>query len=268
MRKDWEANMRRLALGKIRTGQVPQAIAGCLCIASVSLGGTEAMAQSLASSQDWSVTLDRRSLGDLPSSQAWREDRVALSTASGDRWTVRHANPVDTPLAFSRPDTRDREVAVEWRHDWTALHETSPSGLELSVSPHAGFDWNPRGSSPVAGATVRVGRGLDRLAPDGDEAFGQKARWYVFASGSKRAVGYNFTRQRDGGFANEGLSHDLGSSAMGDAAIGVAWRKGPIQSSVGLSYREVEIDGLRGYGGLKTDVGEGVLAFQLSIRPQ
>lgn len=256
--------MRRLALGKIYTRHGPHLVAASLCVVAVIAPAASALCQS----QDWTVSLDQRSLGSLPLGQTWREDSRAFTAASGDRWTVRQATPHDTPLAFSRPDTQEREVAVEWRHDWTALHETSESGLELSVSPHAGFDWDPRGSSPVAGATVRVGRGLDRLAPDGDETFGQKARWYVFASGSKRAVGYNFTRQRDGGLSNEGLSHDLGQSAMGDAAIGVAWRKGPLQSSVGIAYREVEIDGLRGYGGLKTDVGEGVLSFQLSIRPQ
>lgn len=256
--------MRRLALGKIRTRHEPQRVVAALCVVAIIAPAGAALCQS----QDWAVSLDQRSLSALPSGQTWREERHAFNTPTGDRWTVRQATVLDTPLAFSRPDTQERDVAVEWRHDWTALHETSPSGLELSVSPHAGFDWDPRGSSPVAGATVRIGRGLNRLAPDGDATFGQKARWYVFASGSKRAVGYNFTRQRDGGLTNEGLTQDLGQSAMGDAAIGVAWRKGPVQSSIGIAYREVEIDGLRGYGGLTTDVGEGVLSFQLSIRPQ
>lgn len=235
-----------------------------LCAAVILLPASHATSQS----QDWTVSLDRRALSGTPVDQAWRENAQTFTDPSGDRWTVRQTLPIDTPLALSRPDAHQADVSVAWRHDWTAIHETSASGLELSVSPHAGIDWNDRGSAAVAGATLRVGRGLDRIAPDGDEAFGQKARWYLFASGSKRAVGYNFTRQRDGALANEGLSHDLGQSAMGDAAIGVAWRKGPIQSSVGVVYREVEIDGLRGYDGRQTDVGEGVLAFQLSIRPQ
>lgn len=222
-------------------------------------------AQTLLS-PDWTVSLDHQPLA-AQSPFDTVTTRYAETQGSQARWTVRQRAVSGTPLAVSRPDSQPSDTQVTWRHNWTALHETTPSGLELSLSPHAGLNWDGRGSSAVAGATVRVGRGLDRLAPDGAEAFGERPRWYVFASGSKRAVGYNFTR-RDGALVNEGLSHDAGHGAMGDAAIGVAWRKGPLQSSVGIAYREVEIDGLRGYGGRTTDVDEGVLAFQLSFRPQ
>ena len=233
-----------------------------LCVIAL-LAPTNAQAQT----HNWTVvSIEQTSLA--PTADSWRAQQRHLTTASGDSFSLRRSIPLDTPLALSRPDTREGDLSVAWRHSWTAIHETSETGLEMSVSPHAGIDWDREGSTPVAGATLRVGRGLDRLAPDGDAVFGQKARWYLFASGSKRAVGYNFTRDREGGFSNEGLSRDLGQSAMGDAAIGVAWRRGPIQSTVGIAYREVEIDGLRGYGGRKTDVDEGVFAFQLSIRPQ
>ena len=247
-----QQSRRRIALGLVPAVVMLAAAAPCI-------------AQSLLS-PDWTVSLDRQPLM-TQSPFDTVTTRHAEATDSEARWTVRQRTQAATPLALSRPDSQPTDTQVTWRHDWTALHETTSSGLELSLSPHAGLNWDGRSSSAVAGATVRVGRGLDRLAPDGAEAFGERPRWYVFASGSKRAVGYNFTR-RDGALVNEGLSHDAGHGAMGDAAIGVAWRKGPLQSSVGIAYREVEIDGLRGYGGRTTDVDEGVLAFQLSFRPQ
>jgi hypothetical protein len=55
---------------------------------------------------------------------------------------------------------------------------------------------------------------------------------------------------------------------MGDASIGVAMRRGAIQSSIGLVYREIETEGLRAGHGVDTDVSEGLIAFQLSIKPE
>lgn len=223
-----------------------------------------------AQSPDWTVSLDHQTTA--LAGPEWREIHQTMAMPDSDeRWTVRHLSPLDSPLALQRPDSQPVHTAIEWRKDWTALHERTTSGLEVSLTPHAGLGWSEGRSSAQAGATIRFGRGLDdsldELAPDGEDTFGDRPRWYVFASGSKRAVGYNFTRQRDGGLSNEGLSQDS-SHSLGDAAIGVAWRRGAMQSSVGIAYREVDIDGLRGYGGLKTDVDEARLAFQFSIRPQ
>jgi hypothetical protein len=49
----------------------------------------------------------------------------------------------------------------------------------------------------------------------------------------------------------------------------VAYRRGDVQTSVGLVYREIDAGkGLRGMNGLDTDVDEGLIAFQLSIKPR
>jgi hypothetical protein len=81
-------------------------------------------------------------------------------------------------------------------------------------------------------------------------------------------VGYNFARNRDGDYARSGVSHDAGAF-LGDAQLGVAMRRGAMQSSIGLIYRELEPGGMtRGLGGMDTDVSEGMLAFQLSIKPE
>ena len=80
-------------------------------------------------------------------------------------------------------------------------------------------------------------------------------------------MGYNFARTRDGDYARSGYTQDKGSF-LGDASIGVAYRKGDMQTSFGVVYREIDAGkGLRGMNGLDTDVSEGLLAFQLSIRP-
>lgn len=155
---------------------------------------------------------------------------------------------------------------VTYTRGWVAARGLTPSGLEVSLTPHAGVGVGSDGPSAEAGATLKIGEGLDRLAPDGEEAFGERARWYLYAAGSKRAVGYNFARTRDGDFARSGMSHDAGSY-MGDASIGVAYRRGAMQSSFGIVYREIKAKGVRGYQGINTDVSEGLIAFQLTIRP-
>jgi len=65
-----------------------------------------------------------------------------------------------------------------------------------------------RGGSTEAGATLRIGPDLDRLVPEGEEAFGQRPRWYLYAAGSGRAVGYNWARNRQGDYAGSGMRQD------------------------------------------------------------
>ncbi|WP_409019863.1 lipid A-modifier LpxR family protein [Brevundimonas vesicularis] len=163
-------------------------------------------------------------------------------------------------------DPADRDLDVSYRRDWVAATGRTASGLEVSLTPHAGLGTQDGNPLAEAGATLRIGQGLDRLVSDGRETFGERPRWYLYAAGSKRAVGYNFARTRDGDFARSGVSHDNGAF-IGDASIGVAYRKGPVHTSFGLAYREIEAKGLRSYHGLTTDVAEGLVAFQLSIRP-
>ncbi|AYG94323.1 DUF2219 family protein [Brevundimonas naejangsanensis] len=170
------------------------------------------------------------------------------------------------PRALDAAGFSAESYDVTYTRGWTAASGRTASGLEVSLTPHAGFGVGSDGPSAEAGATLRIGEGLDRLAPNGDEAFGERPRWYLYAAGSKRAVGYNFARTRDGDFARSGVSQD-GGSYLGDASIGVAYRRGAVQGSFGIVYREIEVKGLRGYQGIDTDVSEGLAAFQLTIRP-
>lgn len=154
---------------------------------------------------------------------------------------------------------------VSYVRGWPAARGYTASGLEVSLTPHAGVGIGSRGGSAEAGATLRIGSGLERMVPEGQDAFGERARWYIYAAGSGRAVGYNFARNRDGDYDRSGYSHDDGAF-LGDASIGVAYRRGDVQGSIGLVYREIEPEGIRGSRTFDKDVDEGLIAFQLSIK--
>jgi len=191
-------------------------------------------------------------------------DRLRLRT----RGELRRADGAPVPphlneAAILEPDTYD----VSFVRGWEAASGRTPSGLEVSLTPHAGVGIGSEGGTAEAGATLRIGSGLSRLVPEGHEAFGERARWYLYAAGSGRAVGYNFARNRDGDFTRSGYSHDSGNF-LGDASLGVAYRRGAMQGSVGLVYREIEPGALRHTGALDNDVTEGLFAFQLSIKPE
>ena len=200
----------------------------------------------------------------------WREgvgysDRLRLTS----RGALRRADgsPVP-PTPLDRAEFEVDGYDVSFTRGFTAARAYTASGLEISLTPHAGVGVGDRGTSAEAGATLKIGSDLERMVPEGAAAFGQRARWYLYAAGSGRAVGYNFARNRDGDFARSGVSHDSGSF-LGDASVGVAFRKGDVQTSFGLVYREIEAEGLLGGGkDFDDDVSEGLVAFQLSIKPE
>jgi len=156
---------------------------------------------------------------------------------------------------------------VVYTRGWTETLGHTDNGLDVTLTPHVGLGVGSRGRTTEAGATLKIGPDLHRVVRNGQEAFGDRPRWYVYAAGSGTAVGYNFARDRDGDFARSGLSKDEGAF-FGDASIGLALRRGPIHSSVGLIYREIEVENARFGAGVDTDVSEGLLAFQLSIKPE
>lgn len=213
--------------------------------------------------------VDRASPWAVSNRDVWFEggdysDRMRLRTEG----RVRRADGAPLPPGPLDPAAFDAEhVDLTYVRGWTETLGQTDSGLDVTLTPHVGVGVGSRGGTTEAGATLRIGRDLDRLVPEGSDAFGERPRWYVFAAGSGRAVGYNFARTRDGDYARSGVSHDSGNF-MGDAQIGVALRRGPIQSSLGLIYREIETEGLRAGHGVDTDVSEGLIAFQLSIKPE
>ncbi len=199
----------------------------------------------------------------------WRDgdgyqDRLRLRTQGELRRADGAPVPVG-PADAAMVEARDYDVS--YTRGWTQALAHTDSGVDVSLTPHAGVGMGSRGGSVEAGATLRIGRDLNRLVPEGERAFGERPRWYLYAAGSGRAVGYNWARTRDGDFARSGVSHDTGSF-LGDASLGVAMRKGAMQSSFGLVYREMGVENWRAGSGVDTDVSEGLVAFQLSIKPE
>jgi len=228
-------------------------------------GPTRTQTQTFASVDD-----------DLSPWVATSRDVWTNADTHSDRMRVRTAGPLrrldGAPVPTGPAESLGMEAEaydVSFVRGWPTLVGYTQSGLEVTLTPHAGFGVGSRGGSAEAGATVRIGRDLDRLVPEGQDAFGQRGRWYIYAAGSGRAVGYNFARTRDGDYARSGYSHDSGVF-LGDAQLGVAWRRGDMQSSFGIIYREIEAEGLHvgSRSGIDTDVSEGMVAFQLSIKPE
>jgi hypothetical protein len=192
------------------------------------------------------------------------DDRLRLRTEG----PVRRVDGSPLPPGPLDPAAYEAEhYDLTYTRGWTEILGRTVSGLDVALTPHVGVGVGSRGGTTEAGATLRIGPDLDRLVPEGEDAFGERPRWYLYAAGSGRAVGYNWARNRDGEFARSGVSHDSGSF-MGDASLGVAMRRGAVQSSFGLIYREIGVEGLRAGQGIDTDVSEGVIAFQLSIKPE
>jgi hypothetical protein len=199
----------------------------------------------------------------------WREgEGVSERVRLRQRGELRRAD--GSPLPLTPLDQAAFEADgydVTYTRGWEAARGYTASGLEVTLTPHAGIGVGDRGGRAEAGATLTIGRSVDGMVPEGSEAFGDRARWYVYAAGSGTAVGYNFARNRDGDYARSGVSRDSGAF-LGDASVGVAMRRGHVQGSFGLVYREVEAEGLHGGEGIDRDVSEGLVAFQLSIKPE
>ena len=217
---------------------------------------------------DFTPPEDRNPFAATTTRDVWHEaegysDRLRLRA----RGELRRADgsPVPlTPLDQAMFDADGYEVS--YTRGWTTARGYTASGLEVTLTPHVGIGAGDRGGTAEAGATLKIGSSADRILPEGAAAFGERARWYIYAAGSGTAVGYNFARNRDGQYASSGYSRDSGSF-LGDASIGVALRKGDMQGSFGLVYREIEAEGMTGHG-IDNDVSEGLVAFQLSIKPE
>ena len=212
---------------------------------------------------------DRSSPWAASSRDVWFE-----SARFDDRLRLRTEGPVrrqdGSPLPPGPLDaaTWDMEhYDLTYTRGWTESLGQTASGLDVTLTPHLGVGVGSRGGTTEAGATLRIGRNLNRLVPDGGAEFGERPRWYLYAAGSGRALGYNFARTRDGDYARSGVSQDSGNF-LGDASLGVAMRRGPVHSSLSVVYREIQTDGVRAGHGVDNDVSEGLIAFQLSIKPE
>jgi hypothetical protein len=178
--------------------------------------------------------------------------------------------PMGLPLNLGRGQYDPSAYEVAITRDWPAAIAFDGRGFGVDVTPHAGVGMTSFGGSAEAGATLRLMQGdsnlkarLNSLGVRDGSAFGDKGRWYLFAAASGRAVGLNMLHS-DGGWDRAGFSTDATSTLIGDAQVGVGWRKGAMQTSLGYIHREVKGQNML-FG---VDPGsDSMVAFSLSIRP-
>jgi hypothetical protein len=180
--------------------------------------------------------------------------------------------PGGLPLNLSRAEFQTDAYEVTLVRDWPEAVKFEGRSFGVDLTPHAGVGVTNTGTAAEAGATLRLSQRLDtnvaeRLRAmglrDGGESFGDRGRWYLFAAASGRAVGMNMLHGETG-WDRAGWTTDAASTLVGDAQLGVGWRKGPLQTSLGYVHREVK--GAHMIWGQDTPKDD-MLAFSLSIRP-
>mgnify|MGYP001556818693 CR=1 FL=1 len=208
----------------------------------------------------------------------WTGGQVQLSPAGAggpvDSLRISVGGALRTPsgapldLRGAQYDAEAYEVALT--RDWPAAIAFGAGGLGVDVTPHAGLGMTSFGGSAEAGATLRLMQRdataearLKALGVRDGSSFGERGRWYLFAAASGRAVGLNMLHG-DQGWNRAGWTTDATSTLTGDAQVGVGWRKGDMQTSLGYVHREMKGQNMLWGVNAKPD---SMVAFSLSIRP-
>jgi hypothetical protein len=200
----------------------------------------------------------------------WRASEAALGSKT--RLRIGVGDPQDPGRRFQPPGGPDRQAyELSVIRDWPAAVSFQTGHFGVDVTPHAGVGMTSYGGLAEAGATVQFGQRLDdqvkaKLGAMGvrdGKSFGGQGRWYLFAAASGRAVGLNLLRG-DAGWSHGGWTTDPSSTLVGDAQVGVGWRKGDMQTSLGYVHREIK--------GLHTIFGQdakadSLVAFTFAVRP-
>jgi hypothetical protein len=207
----------------------------------------------------------------------WNTGAVRLSGgASGPVDSLRISvggalrTPGGTPINLDRAQFQADAYEISLVRDWPKAFSFEGRAFDVDLSPHAGVGVTNYGGSAEAGAQVRVSRDekaarkLKEMGLGDGMAFGDMGRWYLYGAVNGRAVGLNMLR-RDGGWDRAGWTTDPTSALMGDVQLGVGWRKGVLQSSLGIIHREVK--GQHMIWGQQTR-DDSMVAFSLSIKPQ
>lgn len=102
----------------------------------------------------------------------------------------------------------------------------------------------------------RFERWASRIIPTVE--LGDRPRLFVFAAGDNEAFGFNLLRNREGRTRRAGWSAEK-IAELGDAQVGFGLRRGPIQASVALIDRDIDILGVR--------KEQRFVAFTFSVKP-
>jgi hypothetical protein len=206
---------------------------------------------------------------------AWRSSEVSHAVGGGavDSIRLSVAEISRTPLV--RPDTayETGPVNVTFTRGWPDAMLVRAGGVGLSVSPHAGVGLDSTGgNSAEAGAMFKItsvkGALQDRLRAMGlknGSAYGDQGRFYLFAAVKGQAVGLNMMSGANGALRQAGWSTDASSALVGDGQVGVGWRKGGMETTLGYVHRGVHVQNAP-YG-VSDSFGEDLAALSLTFHP-
>jgi hypothetical protein len=205
----------------------------------------------------------------------WRTGETVLGSEGGTRDSLRLSvgGVARAPIGA---EASDEAFDLTYTRGWISALRGTSGDLQFDITPIAGVGVSSAGGTAQAGAMVRLGdfggdgdsaveRRLKGLVADGADTFGDRARWYLFAAGKGTAVGLNVMRSREGRWDRQGLSHDEGAF-IGEAQVGLGWRKGDMQASFGLVHREIKTKPAEGLD--EAQVEDQAIAFTLSIKPK
>jgi hypothetical protein len=265
-----DAKVRKLNSGASSTLAVRQdddaAAAAGGAFAMPAYSGTAADASAL-------LTTDRYLSGE--GLVRWRTGETMLNSEGGayDSLRLSVGGVARSPIGV---EASDEAFDLTYTRGWLSALRGRSGGLVFDVTPHAGLGVTNAGGSAQMGAVLRVAevdfgdRVLGRLSDMGvpmvtdGERFGDRGRWYLYAAGSGRAVGLNMLRGPTG-WSREGLSTDEGAF-IGEAQVGLGWRKGAMQASFGVLAREIKHKPAEGLD--EAQLEDQAVAFTLSIKPR
>jgi hypothetical protein len=162
--------------------------------------------------------------------------------------------------------------ALSLERTWPRALSFETRDFGVAFSPHAAVGVTSYGSVAEAGGRIELSQKLGEIAKERLEAlgvrdgraFGDTGRWYLFAAASGRAVGLNMLRGETG-WNRAGWTTDATSTLVGDAQVGVGWRKGAMQTSLGFVHQTLKNNHLL-YG--EDSPSESMVAFSFTVRPQ
>lgn len=174
-------------------------------------------------------------------------------------------------LMISPDQARDRSMEMDYSRAWPGAVSSAAGSYLIEMTPEARFGYGAAGGSIGGGATVTVmspkndAKVVERLAKMGvgdGASYGNQGRWYLFAAASGRAVGFNMVPG-----ANNGWSTDP-TALVADGQIGVGWRKGDIQTSIGYMMRDVDVDDRYAHQVADVPGSDQVIGLSFSYRPR
>jgi hypothetical protein len=208
---------------------------------------------------------------------AWRTSQVSHPVGGGAVDTVRMsvASVSRTPGLGPNAVAYDPSaVDVTVVRGWPDAMLVRAGGIGVNVTPHAGVGLaSGGGSSAEVGATFKItsvkAAIQDRLralgVKNGADTYGNQGRLYLFAAVRGQAVGLNMT-ETGGALRQAGWSTDQSSALVGDGQVGVGWRKGGMEATVGYVHRGIHVKNAP-YG-VSDSYADDMAALSLTFHPR